>query len=151
MISRFLLRSLGVVSLLVSAGAAEVPDPLRPLRWQHRVLVLYVPEHPRGKHVLATWEASLRREKSGLADRDLVVLHAGPIPEKTPGYALPLTVAQKALLRQRLQLGGPEPQVVLLGKDGTVKRRQKTERLDLAALFALIDTMPMRQEEMRRR
>ena len=38
--------------------------------------------------------------------------------------------------------------VILIGKDGGVKRR--TESLNLIGLFALIDTMPMRQSEMRR-
>ncbi len=37
---------------------------------------------------------------------------------------------------------------ILIGKDGGVKRR--TESLNLIGLFALIDTMPMRQSEMRR-
>lgn len=39
--------------------------------------------------------------------------------------------------------------VVLIGKDGGVKRR--AEKLDLENLFALIDTMPMRQSEMARK
>lgn len=37
---------------------------------------------------------------------------------------------------------------VLIGKDGHVKARYKN--LDLTKIFALIDTMPMRQREMRK-
>ena len=40
-----------------------------------------------------------------------------------------------------------ETNVVLIGKDGDIKR--KAENLDLQSLFDLIDTMPMRQLEMR--
>ena len=38
--------------------------------------------------------------------------------------------------------------ILLIGKDGGIKQEQKT--LDLEKIFALIDTMPMRQQEMLR-
>lgn len=38
--------------------------------------------------------------------------------------------------------------VILVGKDGGVKRR--TDELDLTRLYELIDSMPMRQSEMRK-
>ncbi|MBT8125549.1 MAG: DUF4174 domain-containing protein, partial [Gammaproteobacteria bacterium] len=41
-----------------------------------------------------------------------------------------------------------ETNVVLIGKDGGIK--QKGKHLDLQGLFDLIDTMPMRQLEMRK-
>ena len=40
--------------------------------------------------------------------------------------------------------------VVLIGKDGGVKLRQE-EPISVADLFALIDSMPMRKQEMRQR
>lgn len=37
-------------------------------------------------------------------------------------------------------------QVILIGKDGEVKKRNN--KLELDALYSLIDTMPMRKQEM---
>ena len=41
----------------------------------------------------------------------------------------------------------PETNMVLIGKDGSIKKKLK--HLDLQVIFDLIDTMPMRQMEMR--
>ncbi len=38
-------------------------------------------------------------------------------------------------------------QVILIGKDGKVKKR--SSKLELKALYSLIDTMPMRKQEIR--
>jgi hypothetical protein len=114
------------------------------------MLVLFVPDQPGARRTLAAWEASLRRENAGLAERDVLVVHAGPLSGKPTSRTLSLDATGRAMLRRRFQLEGAEPRVVLVGKDGGVKRRLAGERLDLRALFALIDTMPMRREEMRR-
>jgi hypothetical protein len=63
-----------------------------------------------------------------------------------PKPAAPTRLALDAEARNRATGG-----VTLIGKDGTVKRRWKRESSKLPeAVFALIDTMPMRQREMRR-
>lgn len=41
-----------------------------------------------------------------------------------------------------------EENVLLIGKDGEIKQKEKS--LDLQSIFTLIDTMPMRQFEMKR-
>jgi hypothetical protein len=40
--------------------------------------------------------------------------------------------------------------VILVGKDGTEKRREQTP-IELADIFNQIDAMPMRQQEMKQR
>ncbi len=59
-----------------------------------------------------------------------------------------LSPTEKQYVRQTL---GVEPSgfaVVLIGKDGGVKRKE-TKPIDPNVLFETIDTMPMRRQEMR--
>ena len=134
------------LTLLALIGAAFGPpatpplaDTIRASRWQHRVLLLVAPtaEHAdfqQQKQLLAT-------EAAGLRDRDFRVLEAC--------YQL-LPPADQRFLTQKLGLAADEFAVVLIGKDGGVKRMEK-KPLAAAALFATVDRMPMRREEMRER
>ena len=59
--------------------------------------------------------------------------------------------AERLDVRRRLELQGRGAQLVLIGKDGGVKARQSEGVFDLARVFELIDSMPMRRAEMQRR
>jgi monofunctional biosynthetic peptidoglycan transglycosylase len=62
---------------------------------------------------------------------------------------LPIAPANVARLRARHSVAKGDFAVHLVGKDGGIKHRSKTV-VALASLYALIDSMPMRQAEMRR-
>jgi hypothetical protein len=64
------------------------------------------------------------------------------------GRALPAGTA--ADLRQRYGVSEEETTMILVGKDGGDKLRT-SEIVDLEQIFSLIDTMPMRRQEMRQR
>lgn len=105
------------------AGAQSAP---------RRVVVVAQPDDPRGPRQ----QALLAADAAALHDRDVVVE----------------TITQAAA-RQRPALGlaADAPFAVLLvGRDGGVKRRWAAP-VPPAEITALIDTMPMRQAEMRRR
>jgi hypothetical protein len=59
------------------------------------------------------------------------------------------SAADKRYLTQRLGVATGTFTVVLLGKDGGVKRREN-QPLPAAALFAAIEALPMPQREMRK-
>ena len=50
-------------------------------------------------------------------------------------------------MSQKFSVSGEEFQLLLIGKDGGVKKRTST--VSLEEVFSLIDTMPMRRREMR--
>ncbi|MFT4766936.1 MAG: hypothetical protein ACI8RN_000060 [Glaciecola sp.] len=111
---------------------------LRDLQWQHRILVLNEPHNP---------EALFERLSTNAAafdERRLIwfVLHGGTVqtnyPE-TPGDELSTNI--------RSQLNAGLNEALLIGLDGGVKARGN--RLDLEALYAMIDAMPMRRAEQR--
>ncbi|MCJ2083228.1 DUF4174 domain-containing protein [Methylobacterium sp. J-090] len=127
------LLLLGVV--LASSPASAAEDPLALHRWKARIVVISAPgpDDP----LLARQRALLAAVPEGVRERDLVVLEA-------VGAS-----AGARSLRARLGLPDGAFRVVLIGKDGGAKRNAATP-LPAETLFATIDAMPMRRDEMRR-
>jgi hypothetical protein len=106
----------------------------------------------------ASAEAPLVREQraellghaAGLDERDMVAFIALPGNRVEPvhGQAPAPTDVQDFLSRNPSSAAGPFT-VLLVGKDGGVKLRSPGP-VAAQELFALIDTMPMRRQEMRR-
>ncbi len=136
--------SCGLASLaLLAAGGAQVPVPtslahaLRASHWQQRVLLIGAPtasqtDFQQQKKLLAT-------EAKGLAERDFNVIE---VPYDH------LSAADRQYWTQQLQQPLSGFVVVLIGKDGGIKRTE-TQPLAPASLFSTVDKMPMRRSEMR--
>ena len=119
-------------------GAA--PDPLKPFQWKMRLLVVSAPKGD--DPGLRAQDAIMTADSDGQADRDMKVIRLVG-PQGPSGI-------EAAALRERLSLPPDRFEVVLIGKDGaTVLRRRQP--IALAELFARIDAMPMRQDELRKR
>lgn len=102
-------------------------------RWSKRPILVFASSAQDAAYTQQL--ATLASDTPGLVERDIVVLSdIGPNPANE--------------VRDALQIEGFE--VVLIGKDGGVKLRSKTP-VDLDRIFARIDSMPMRQREMRSR
>jgi hypothetical protein len=145
------LALLSAVTLLTPLSASADPDPLSAYRWTNRLLVLYVPDTQAGRATLRSFRTSLDDRMEDVLARDLLIVPVGdlPRPEDTLRPAADLGVPERADVRRRLGLHGPNAQLVLIGKDGGIKARQSEGTFDLEPLFALIDSMPMRRAEMR--
>ena len=114
------------------------------LRWKKRVLVLFSPSES---------DASFRSQKHGLdstaegvLERDLMVLEIIEQGQSRAGNRL---LSEKSVqdIRKRVRAQTGLFQVLLIGKDGGVKLRS-SEPVSMKDLFGLIDSMPMRQQEM---
>jgi len=117
------------------------------LRWKNRVLVLFSPSES---------DASFQLQKQGLAssagevlDRDLMILEIVEQGQSGAGNQL---LSEKSVQDIRKRLGAQRGsfQVLLIGKDGGVKFRS-SEPVSMKDLFGLIDSMPMRRQEMESR
>ncbi|WP_139925940.1 DUF4174 domain-containing protein [Hymenobacter sp. DG01] len=134
----------GALLLGSTLGPAQIlpPTPLSTLvkeaKWQKRVLLLCAPTPDDAE--LRQQKQLLGPVKADLNTRDLLV-------REVVWSQLP--AADQRYLSQKLGVGGTAFQAVLIGKDGGVKRRE-TKALPPAQLFATIDAMPMRQQEMKR-
>ena len=117
-----------VVALSLIASAAGA-DPLPEYLWERRpIVVIGAEDDPRVVEQMALFA----EEDVELADRRNVILR----PDKSD----PLAKA----------LGAGNFEVILIGLDGGVKFRSARVTLP-DELHALVDSMPMRREELRRR
>lgn len=135
----------GFVAFVLACGAAaegraDESVDLQALRWRHRVLLLPATEDSSGG---AAWEA----HSKDLLDRDLILFQ-----ERDDGYRQRFPKPQTSVVLQlpREMQKRAAGLVTLIGKDGGVKRQWNTERPALPSeVFRLVDSMPMRQREMR--
>jgi hypothetical protein len=88
-------------------------------------------------------------KEDGILDRDLIILELFENGESRFGdTSLSQRVAPR--MRRQFDVGADEFSILLIGKDSTVKLRSPSP-VSVSEIFSLIDAMPMRQEEMRRK
>ena len=120
---------------------------LRAYQWSHRLLLVGSPSADH--HLYRDLVHVLEQRMQSLQDRDLLVVHtleAGPSRAGERRFSPQAAAA----LRAQWNLVSGQLTMVLIGKDGGEKWR-RVNHVDLEEIFALIDTMPMRREEMRNR
>jgi len=120
---------------------------LEQFQWENRILVLFAP-HSEHKSYQSQMDkfSSLEDE---LRDRDLVVISIFERECSTLDGEI-LSDSSSHSIREKLSQQESSYSIFLIGKDGGVKLKQD-EVLEPAALFRVIDRMPMRQREMRER
>ena len=129
--------------LMISMPAFGVQ--LSDFKWQNRLLLIFAPSQ-QDPELLQTRRA-LQGESCGLGERNIVtgILVA---QGRSSLDGREITARDAAAIRQRTAIKNDQFAVLLIGKDGGEKLRVYNQP-DLDAVFALIDQMPMRQEEMR--
>ncbi|SDS06766.1 protein of unknown function [Halopseudomonas xinjiangensis] len=135
---RYITLLLLLFSLCAQSSEQPMLTDLSSLQWQNRIIVV-------NEVADAEKAASLLEDNAaGVTDRDLLWLVFKDSRTLT-NYSGPMAPELKANTLQTYRI---EPgQVILIGKDGGVKDR--LDQVDLEALFADIDAMPMRRNEMR--
>ncbi|MEE2681716.1 MAG: DUF4174 domain-containing protein [Planctomycetota bacterium] len=113
-------------------------------RWVHRMLVFTDVAPDAGRQ-----RALLEDREEALLDRNLLVIELESeqttlITGRAPGRP------DAKAFRTRFDLPSDRFELVLVGKDGRVKRR-RTEPMQPDELWSIIDAMPMRIDEMNRR
>lgn len=115
-------------------------------KWQKRPLLLFAPasDNPH----LVNQKESIDSHLDALQERDIVVLEIiGPDNGLYLNGKLQPDKQGNAL-RERFDAPADAFTVILVGKDGNDKLRKQAP-VEVTQLFELIDSMPMRQQEMR--
>jgi Domain of unknown function (DUF4174) len=125
-----------------SPGAARQPQQalatvVRANQWQKRLLLLCAPGPDDAR--LTRQRQLLAGVQPDLAARDMLVREV---------ILSQLSAPDHRYLREQLGVKSTGFVLLLIGKDGGVKRRE-TAPVPAAQLFATVDAMPMRQQEMR--
>lgn len=134
---------------------AHAQQTLASYKDQNRVLLLFAPN---GKNPLLQQQLSLlNHHQAEMKERNLVVLEIliDPTPPITPN-TLRVTLGpglsdqEQILARRRFDVAPQAFTVLLVGKDGGEKFRS-AHPVPMEKLNSIIDAMPMRQDEMRRK
>jgi hypothetical protein len=147
MLNAIVLTVVGMSIAADSHGADKDKIDFRDYYWKNRPLLLFAssPDAPEYRTVIQ----GLNSHSARIVDRDMVVIEVfetGLV--RVDARPLPAENAEK--LRQRFEVAEGMLTAILIGKDGGQKLRQSGS-IDLPEIFALIDTMPMRQREMRKK
>ncbi len=124
---------------------AQQTQPLRFYHWKNRVLIVFSATEQSDQYKQQI--QLLEKQEEELNDRDLVTFKVFKDHMINPaGKSLGKESADE--LRDKYKVKEGEFAILLIGKDGTLKIKQET-LLPTDHLFATIDSMPMRQQEMR--
>lgn len=113
-------------------------------KWQNRILLVFAPSVD--NHSYQQQMQLLQEQTSGFTDRDLVLVQV--LANESYANGQPIDESSAAKLRDRFGVDKDNFRVILVGKDGGVKRQDATP-VKATAIFEQIDAMPMRQQEMR--
>jgi len=141
------LKSYNIMSLLMAIISISIQmNPVAEHKWEERVLIVTAssPSNIGYKRQ----DQLLTKGKKGMKERDLIIYRLYNDHWLDPSEEL-LTKGQADAMYRAYDIDPGTFSVVLIGKDGTVKMR-KSDIVSTRELFQLIDSMPMRQQEMKK-
>jgi hypothetical protein len=117
---------------------------LKQYQWKNRLLLVFAPSPEDEQYQEQLEHLS---DDDELAERDLILFH---LFASDSGFAGETRLSEEDVtqLQKKFNIAPRDFTVALIGKDGTEKERWK-RAVRSENLFALIDDMPMRQQEMR--
>lgn len=108
---------------------------LNSYQWKNRLLLVFAPSENNADYQQQI--QLLQGQQASLDERNLIVIDV-----------LNANYEDLAKLRKQFNVNPQEFRVILVGKDGTAKRRDSSP-VSPKTIFETIDAMPMRQQEMR--
>ena len=136
-----------LVSLTVWTPKEALSMDLTQFKWKNRLFFLFAEDanDPFFKNL----QSQIMDQKDEVAERDLIVFE---VPAQGPARmnTSPLDRMEADSIRNHFAIPSDEYSLILVGKDGGIKLKRK-DQVDLKEVFELIDSMPMRQNEMRQK
>ncbi len=130
----------------LNSGQPQGALDLATYTWKNRLLLVFATGE---EETYQNFMEKLQGQEDQITDRDLIILSIFESGESRLGDS-PIDQHSAASLRNRFSIQPGQFIVVLVGKDGGEKLRRNSE-VELKEIFSLIDSMPMRQREMRER
>ena len=134
-----------ILFALTMAGFSTLAkgQDLNTYQWNHRLVLLLTADSNQAQfqEQLALFD----KDKDGLVERKLKIISATPSHSRSGSKAW----GKNAELYQKYHRKG-DFEFILIGLDGGVKLR-RSDLMSLKALYRIIDSMPMRAAEMRRK
>lgn len=118
---------------------------LEKYRGKNRIILLFTPDYQ--DHRFQRQQAIFQNSKDKFRERDVIIIEMN----QNDGYGeSQYSEAEVLQIRKKYSVKSSEYSVILIGKDGLEKSRY-SDVVQAEQLFSLIDSMPMRKEEMKNR
>ena len=116
-------------------------------KWKNRLLFLFAPDG--GNPIFQKFQNEIKLQTAEVEDRDLVVFE---VLEKGPSRMNRTQLDRQVADSIRNRFNAPRHKftLILIGKDGGTKMKRHAQTR-LKEVFELIDSMPMRKNEMRQK
>jgi hypothetical protein len=116
-------------------------------QWKNRLLFIFAQDD--SDPLFKDLKSQIVAQKAEVDDRDLIVFE---LPAQGPARMNTSPLDQKEADSIRNHFAAPSNafSLILVGKDGGIKLK-RSDQVDLREIFGLIDSMPMRQREMRQK
>ena len=114
--------------------------------WKNRIVILFAPHD--SSVLLRKQYATLKSDFRGLKERDLLLIRV--VSDQVEGEEFSRGADEAQQLRRQYQIADNAFCVVLIGKDGSEKIRSN-DIVSRDELYAVIDAMPMRRQEMKKK
>ena len=136
----------GIFAIMASGGPPDSID-LSAYQWKNRLLFLFATSEEDPSYF--SLKKEIEHQAMEVLDRDLLIAH---VLEKGEGRLgkVRLNSGQALSLRKHLSVPPGQSMVILIGKDGGEKFRQD-RNVELKEIFKIIDVMPMRRQEMKKK
>jgi hypothetical protein len=146
-VRRFAVILLILVGLTFWTPKETLSMDLTQFQWKNRLLFIFAEDdsHPLYKDL----QSQIVAQKAEVNDRDLIVFE---VPAQGPARMNTRSLNQKEAdsIRDHFAVPSNSFSLILVGKDGGIKLK-RSDQVDLKEVFGLIDSMPMRQREMRQK
>jgi hypothetical protein len=138
-----------LIELFTGAALGEdtVSVDLNTYQWKNRLLLLFASSEEDPAYL--TLKKEIDRQAVEVKDRELLVFYVLERGESRLDQER-LSPDQALFLKKHLSVPSGRFTIILIGKDGGEKIRQESP-IDLKEIFAIIDAMPMRQQEMKKK
>ena len=140
------MRFLATFALLLALPLCLRAQSLNEFRWKSRVIVLFSPslDDP----LFLEQYAALNEAQEALRERRIVVVNVTPDGvQENSGIFLPESSSE--YFYDHFSAQPYQFEMALVGLDGTEKFRAKNTVTPVSVLLELVDSMPMRQRELR--
>jgi hypothetical protein len=142
-----ILTAIVIASIFTSQPATTMDVDITHLQWTKRLLLVFAADNAQSNFQSLANEISSRQ--ADVDDRDLVVFEI--LESGTSRMNRSRIERQEAVsIRKQFGIAPDEFAVILVGKDGGIKLK-RNDNVRLEEIFRLIDSMPMRQNEMRQK
>lgn len=141
------MRKSALLAAFAALVASHLPaEAINAYRWKKRPLVVFADDEKSDK--LVKQRRIVEANANDLRERDLVVVYV--IGDDVTAALGPPPGLSASALRRKYGIKDGEFRSILVGKDGGVKRTAASP-INAETLAGVIDAMPMRRDEIRKR